>query len=172
MDKIKRKLKSIIANAFMDVKYPGRQYVCSSDRSRDLDVATLLSHDHEWDNKWQNIPKELVYYDCDCLVFFTDTGYQFFLPAYLTAAIDVIVDDDDLVMWVMYNLCSHIDPDDEFFDLHQEQQRKITLEQKEAICCFLEFVLVYSDDDETIDLARKTLDGKHYGTAPKDWTIS
>jgi hypothetical protein len=201
MKEHKLKLYSIIAEAFIDIKYPGRSNLFdSSDIPRyaekcEYELETLLAHDHEWDDKWQNVPKELVRHDYECLCIFSDVAYQFFLPVCLLAAIDSLETDttDVLLMSVMYDLCHYNNLDEmlsrqenaiidigyldrdsshELCDWVQSKHAKLTTKQQEAICCFLEFVLMYSDDDEYIDLAQKTLDGEYYGIAPKDWTIS
>jgi hypothetical protein len=164
----KNKVKSLIIDAFTDVFYPGREHVCSSE-SGYYELEELLAHDQEWSNNWQNIPTELIEYDYSGLSFFSREGYQFFIPAYLMASIDLIDEngssDSVLLMSVVYDFCCKNDPECELFEHTQYRKSMLSDKQRRAINAFLYFVFMYSRNDEYIELAKKTIDLGVYNVA-------
>lgn len=150
------RLKQQIEQAFADVPYPGDENIGAD--PYDWECAEL--NQHLRGKHWREIPRDLLQYHQHDLPSFSPAGLQYYLPAYLLAALDNFVDVPDFTVY-------HVNP--EVGDLHDYWAKRfegMTAAQKNAIRSWLEYLR---------DEMSRTIDLKHVNAAlnnywGRDWT--
>jgi hypothetical protein len=124
----KERVKQALREAFADMPYPGDRQIAYNPDICDGDELDLDFRGYHW----RELPRGLVVYHRDDLVFLSERGLQFYLPAYLLVAVD---GDMDLIDWIMYRL-TELGNVDELKRKHDSYSRA----QRSAVRLFLEYV--------------------------------
>jgi hypothetical protein len=126
-------IRQEIEQAFSGVSYPGDDAITRTPGLEGQQLRENFRGRH-----WKEVPREVLRYHHDNLAFFTEAGLQFFLPAYLFAALD---DFWDVLDFVLSHLLPSSRDDLEAFRTHVEERfGQFTPEQRRALRSFLEFV--------------------------------
>jgi hypothetical protein len=99
-------LKSQIRDAFADIEYPGDWCLRGSNEG---DEPLLLEQEFKGKTDWRNLDPAFIDQAPDgfssALSFFSDEAFRFYLPAYLIAHIDGLLERSDPV----FHLCHRLD---------------------------------------------------------------
>jgi hypothetical protein len=132
-----RLLKEQIERAFADTPYPGDDHITGPFEAWDWESEEL--RDAFRGKHWKELMPYDVFYHHD--TFLCPAGFQFYLPAYLLAALD---DYNNVILFTVFSLCPYHPPEKVLsptllaWNLRRYDQ--LTPEQKQAVCAFLDFV--------------------------------
>jgi hypothetical protein len=146
----KEQVKQALREAFAEVPYPGDEGIGSD--LLDWEAAAVNRDFSGY--SWRDVPRDTLadhYHDLSS--FFSPKGYQFFLPAYLLAALD---DFHEILDPVIYGLTPSEDED--MSDWFRSRNDLLTSTQKHAVCLFLEYVRDETDKESLGIYCRIALD--------------
>lgn len=146
----KEQVKQAILDAFADVPYPGDDEIARKDSSGRIEEEVV--RDFKGVDA-RAVPRKVFLQHHDPSLKFSVTGLQYYLPAYLTAALENV---GDLVYWVVYFL----DPTDRGKGWFLHDFGGYSPAQKSAIARFLEYVRDAMPHVTIGDVAQHALD--HY----------
>ncbi len=122
-----------IEEAFVGVPYPGDADITHVSDEEGTRLRKSFQGKH-----WKEIPRDVLRYHHDNLAFFTPRGLQYYLPAYLFAALD---DFWDILDFVLSHLVPSRQEDMKEFRAGVEAQLGgFTPAQRRALRAFLEYV--------------------------------
>ncbi len=142
----KEQVKQALREAFAEVPYPGDRAIASNPdhwEANELDVDFRGYH-------FRELPRGIVLHHRADLLYLSERGLQFYLPAYLFAMLE---DDRDLSMWVMNHLTGLCD-----VDKLKRKHALFTPAQKDAVRLFLEYVRDHITERDMADETRLALD--------------
>jgi hypothetical protein len=157
-------LKSQIRNAFADVEHPGDWCLRSSNEG---DEPYLLEQEFKGKSNWRALDPKFLDQAPDgfgsALSFFSDEAFHFYLPAYLLADIDGLLEQHDPVFHLTHGLTDtersqRINPrrygERTWFDHARHKFAVFTRREATAIVAYLKYKREASDfDRERIDQA-------------------
>lgn len=124
-------VKAEIEKAFADVPYPGDDRIAYSTTAFECpEINADFRGKH-----WKEVPREVLQYHHDDLPLFSSAGCQYYLPAYLFAALDDFWDLREFVS-------IHLTPEDthEAMQSFHERFDGLTPAQKRCIKAFFEYL--------------------------------
>lgn len=136
-----------IARVFSAVPRPAPDEILHPDCRDPVPVAPFL----DW-SSWQEIPQQVLCRHYDAMSFFSPSAFRFFLPAFMTATLELFRRSNDFVSdATVYELNPHS-------DYARSRYLLFTPEECQVIAEFLELMVANPDvaDSET---ARAALDG-------------
>lgn len=143
----RRAMKAAVASAFKGVRYPGDEALLATDCLDDGHVEDFRCGLSNTD--WRDVSPETIDRNHDGLLAFSPSAFRFFLPAYLSHALDAFYDDSSCVLpSLLYTLNPQIEPSCRAHRLRLEISL-LTQRQRRVVREFLEFVAEYSDDEYT-----------------------
>lgn len=141
-------VRQIIREAFAEVPYPGDSSIAyDPDDWEGRDINLDFSGYH-----WRELPHAIVSYHDSALSFLSAAGMQFYLPAYLLAALE---SDGDVLDSVLYALRPSEDQRKDYFE---SPEASFTTLQRRAVRAFLEWVRDEVAESDGGDAARQALD--------------
>jgi hypothetical protein len=179
----KTEVQTEIAEAFYGIIYPedGRILSSGADYFELEDfLDTALSH-----SSWRDIPLDIVEKNCDVLYLGTSQFYRWVIPAYMTYTLEFWCNTEipDVSSCFMEQTFFEISCDvissleDEFSQTPSEENKKrladsrnhtikhrslLSKEQKLTFKSFLEFIMIYSDDESFRKDAYTAIERQYY----------
>ena len=99
------KIKALIQNAFADARYPGDGHLRNSDEGNE---PYLLERDFKGRSDWRTLDAAFLDQAPDrygtALSFFSNEAFRFYLPAYLLADLDGLLEQQDPVYHLTHGL--------------------------------------------------------------------
>jgi hypothetical protein len=146
----KERLDRAILEAFADMPYPGDDGIVWS---RFPDSSDEEMAQHFRGHSFRDIPRKVLI-EHNHLTGFSEKGLQYYLPAYLLAALDEVA---DIVYWTVDRLRPR-KTEEEYLAWFKSRFDPYTPAQKQAIRLFLEYVRDAMPHLSLVDLAEQALD--------------
>jgi hypothetical protein len=146
-------LKAQIEEAFSNVPYPGDGQIAYSETAWE---CPEINEDFKGKH-WRDVPRETIRWHRAELPLFSPSGFQYYLPAYLLAAL--------IDLEVRGFLLSTLEARPEREPVMRERFERLTPSQKNAVKAFLEFMRAEAKDDITWEFWSRPLRG-YWG---RDW---
>lgn len=136
----KEQVKQAIREAFADVPYPGDERIAYNEQGLfDLEAIEITEDFRGY--HWTEVNRAVLGYCLSALSFFSAEARQFYLPAYLLAALDC---HDGIRDSVLFNLGPS---EGDLADWRESRDARLTPIQKAAVRCFLEYIRDTSERD-------------------------
>lgn len=134
-------IRAAIERAFADLPLPKEEEIVVGD-----DPDSIQITDDFGGCRWREITLDKLLYHREAFCFMTDTGIQYYLPAYLVASLDYYEQSDLIPDHVIYNLSPHEYRDEES-GAYQRLICGFTAQQIDVICQTLEWLQREHGDD-------------------------
>lgn len=155
----KELLKLKITAAFKNIEYPGNSDIVYDNNNAECEQ---IRNDFIG-KKWEELDIKLLQYNNEALTFFSPSGFQYFLPAYLMTSIERYNEAGNITFNTLCNLIPPSKNDSEGIAFFNEKISNLNKEQNAAILAYLYWIKEehpHAHFEDDIDIAIKYWDKK------------